>query len=63
MARGRRSVNRPKETTFLLSLIVAAVGVLAYLNVLPVPELRAWAFWIVVLAFAILALGTRMRGV
>lgn len=63
MARGRRSVNRPKETTFLVAVIVAAVGVLAYLNVLPVPELRAWAFWIVVLAFAILALGTRMRGV
>ena len=63
MARARRSVNRPKETTFLVSLIVAASGVLAYLNVLPVPELRAWAFWIVVLAFAILALGTRMRGV
>ncbi len=62
MARARRRLNRPKETTFILAVLLAVVGVLAYLNVLRVPELHALAFWLVVIAFVILALGDRLRG-
>ncbi len=60
-ARGRR-LSRPSQGTFLLAVLVALVGVLAYLDVLKVPELQAMAFWLIVVAFVILALGVMFWG-
>ena len=62
MARARRSLGRPRQGTFAVAVLVALVGVLAYVDVLKVPELQAAAFWLVVIAFVLLALGVMYWG-
>jgi threonine/homoserine/homoserine lactone efflux protein len=53
-------LSEPKQITFWIALIVAIVGVLASLVTIPV--LSGIAFWLVVIAFIILAAGNLMKG-
>jgi len=63
MARARRrEMGRPRQGTVIVASLIALVGVLAYLNVLKVPELQAMAFWLVVIAFVLLVLGVMLWG-
>ena len=53
-------IGAPKQITFWIAVIVAVVGVLA--SVLVIPMLSAYAFWLVVIAFIILAAGNLIEG-
>ena len=53
-------LNAPKKITWLISLIVGVLGVVAYLVTIPV--LSVYAFWIVVVGFVLLILGTFLKG-
>lgn len=63
MARRGRRLSRPVRTTWIIALILGIAGILAYVGVLPVPELRAYAFWLVAAAFGLLAIGTMSDGI
>ncbi|MCL4529873.1 MAG: hypothetical protein M1282_10725 [Chloroflexi bacterium] len=54
------NLSEPKQITFWIAVIVAVVGVIAYLVTIPV--LSGLAFWLVVIAFIILALGNLLEG-
>lgn len=53
-------LSAPKQVTFWIAVIVAALGVLAQLVTIPV--LSGIAFWLVVIGFIILAAGTLFEG-
>jgi len=55
------SLSAPTMVVFIISLVVAVVGILAGLAV--IPSLPLSAFWIVVVAYAILAAGCLLKGV
>lgn len=54
------NISAPKQVTFWVAVIVAAIGLIAYLVTIPV--LSGLAFWLVVLGFIILAAGNLMEG-
>jgi cytochrome c oxidase subunit IV len=54
------NLSAPKQITFWIAVIVAVVGVVAYLVTIPV--LSGIAFWLVVVAFVILAAGNLIEG-
>lgn len=53
-------LNAPKQITFLISLIIAVLGVLGYF--VTIPFISVYAFWFVVAGFVLLALGTFVKG-
>ena len=53
-------IGAPKQITFLIAVIVAVVGLLA--NIFAIPTLSAYAFWLVVIGFIILAAGNMIEG-
>jgi hypothetical protein len=63
MARSRRRLSRPMRTTWIIALILGIAGILAHVGVLPLPELRAYAFWLVAAAFGLLVIGTMADGI
>jgi hypothetical protein len=54
------NISAPKQLTFWIAVIVAALGVLA--SLLTIPVLSGFAFWLVVIGFIILAAGNLMEG-
>ncbi len=53
-------LSEPKQITFWIAVVVAVIGVIASLVTIPV--LSGFAFWLVVIAFIILALGNLVQG-
>ncbi len=53
-------LSAPKTGTFWLALIVAALGLVA--SLVSIPVLSGFAFWLVVIGFVILLLGTMVKG-
>ncbi len=53
-------LSAPKFVTFIIAVIIALVGILAY--IIAIPILSLYAFWIVVIAFILLALATMLKG-
>ncbi len=53
-------LSAPKQITFWIAVVVAVIGVLA--SLMSIPVLSGWAFWLVVIAFVILALANAMEG-
>ena len=53
-------LNAPKKITWLMSLIIGALGSVAHLVAIPV--LSVYAFWLVVVGFVLLVLGTFLKG-
>jgi hypothetical protein len=51
----------PKSITWLISVIVAVLGVLLYLRIISIPVLAPYIFWLVAGAFALLALGNILK--
>lgn len=54
------NLSKPKNVTFIIAVIVALVGIVAQLVTIPV--LSGFAFWLVVIAFLILAAGNLFEG-
>ncbi len=54
------NLSAPKQITFWIAVVVAVVGVIASLVTIPV--LSGFAFWLVVIAFLILAAGNLIEG-
>jgi hypothetical protein len=48
--------NAPKQVTWIIALIIGAVGVIA--SLVSIPVLSGFAFWVVVLALVILLVAT-----
>ncbi|MBC7280442.1 hypothetical protein [Hoeflea sp.] len=55
------NLSAPTQIVFLLSLVIAIVGILAGLAV--IPGLPISAFWIVVIAYVVLAVGNLLKKV
>lgn len=53
------NLSEPKQITFWIAVVVAIVGLLGQLFI---PALAGLAFWLVLIAFVILALGNLMEG-
>ena len=55
------NLSAPKQITWLIAVIVGVLGILG--KVVAIPFISAYAFWLVVVAFLILVVGTFMDGV
>jgi threonine/homoserine/homoserine lactone efflux protein len=53
-------MNQPKVITWWIAVILAVVGVLASLGV--IPALASFGVWFVVVGFVLLALATTVKG-
>lgn len=53
-------LSAPKNVTFWVAVVIALIGLLASFGV--VPGFGAYAFWLVVVGFVVLALGNLMKG-
>jgi len=54
------NLNEPKVITFWIAVVVAVVAVLA--AIVTIPVLSGIAFWLLLLAFIILAAGNLLKG-
>ncbi len=52
--------SQPKLVTWWIAVILAVVGLVANLGV--IPALASFAFWILLVGFALLALATVIKG-
>ena len=52
-------LSAPKVVTFWIAVVLVVIGVLASLG--SIPALSAYALWLVVIGFVVLALGNLMR--
>ena len=50
----------PKQTTFWISVVLAVLGLLGFMAI--VPQLAAYAFWLVLVGFVVLALANMVKG-
>ena len=53
-------ISAPKQITFWIAVVIAVVGVLA--SLVSIPVLSGLAFWLVVIAFIVLAAGNLLEG-
>ncbi len=53
-------LNAPKQVVWLVAVIVGGLGILG--NFVAISFVSAYAFWLVAVGFALLALGTAMKG-
>ena len=56
-------LTRPKEVTFIVSLIVAAIAFLIAAGITNNPFQSLAVVWIALVAYAILALGVLLKGI
>jgi hypothetical protein len=54
-------LSAPKQTVWLVAVILGVLGILG--NFVSIPMVTTYAFWLVAVGFAALALGTAMKGV
>ena len=55
-------MNAPKKVTFLLALILAALGIITELGLVSIPFVSAYSFWFVVAGYGLLFLGSIFKG-
>ena len=55
-------MNAPKKLTWFIALVLAAVGILGHLVIIPVAFIKNYDFWFVVAGYALLFLGTIFKG-
>jgi heme/copper-type cytochrome/quinol oxidase subunit 1 len=53
-------LSEPKEVTFIIAVILGVLGILAEL--VTIPSLSAFSFWLVAVAFVLLAVGALVEG-
>ena len=54
-------LSAPKQVTFLVSLVVAILALIAFL--VRIPNVSPHAFWIAIIAYVVLAVGCAFKGV
>jgi hypothetical protein len=54
-------LNEPKVITFWIAVVVAVIALIAFIVTIPV--LSGIAFWLMLIAFVILAAGNLLKGV
>ena len=54
------SLNAPKQIVFIIAVVLAVLALLGALISLPV--ISAYAFWILLIGFVVLAAGVMMKG-
>jgi hypothetical protein len=54
------NLSAPSQAVFWIAVVIVILGIIASFNV--IPGITAWALWIVVLGFIVLAGGCLMRG-
>jgi hypothetical protein len=54
------NLSAPSQAVFWIAVVLVILGIIASFNV--IPGITAWALWIVVLGFIVLAGGCLMRG-
>ncbi len=54
-------LSAPKQFTFLVSLVIAIVALVAFL--VKIPNVSPHAFWIAIIAYVVLAVGCALKGV
>ncbi len=55
-------MRAPKLSTWLISIILAVLGILLYLGIIKIPLLAPYNFWLVAGAFILLAFGSIIKG-
>jgi hypothetical protein len=53
-------LNPPKKIVFYISVVLAVVGLIA--SLVTIPFLSGFAFWLVLVAYILLALGNVLKG-
>lgn len=53
-------LNAPKQITWIIAVVIGIVGLIA--NFVTIPVISPLAFWLVFVAFALLALGSYFEG-
>ncbi len=53
-------LSAPTQPVWMIAIVLGVVGILA--QVVPIPALAGYAFWMVSLAFILLALATLLKG-
>lgn len=56
-------LNAPNKTLWLIAVVLGVAGLLGQFGVLTMAVVAGNAFWLVAIAFAMLALTTLMKGV
>jgi hypothetical protein len=57
------NLSAPTQIIYIIAVVLAIIAVLAYLGVLTfIPALLAYSFWIMTIAFVLLAGACLMRG-
>jgi hypothetical protein len=51
----------PKASTWWIAVVLGVLGILLHLGVLTIAGLSGFAFWLVAIAFILLALGTMLK--
>jgi len=54
------NLNAPSQTLFIIAVILAVLALLGML--VPIPFVSAYAFWVLLLGFIVLAAGVLMKG-
>ena len=54
-------LSAPKQNVWLVAVILGVLGIVG--NFVVIPMVTTYAFWLVVVGFAALVLGTAMKGV
>jgi hypothetical protein len=54
--------NAPKSILWLISVILGGLGILLYLGIIKIAALARYNFWLVAVAFILLALGSILKG-
>ncbi len=55
------NLSAPKVTTFVASVVIVLLGILA--SLVSIPAISPYALWIIVLGFAVLAAGVLAEGI
>ncbi len=53
-------LSAPTQAVWIIAVVLGVVGILAH--VVPIPQLAAYAFWMVSLGFILLTMGTMLKG-
>ena len=54
-------LNAPTQVVFIISLILAVLALIGHF--IAIPFLTAYAFWIAIIAYVVLAAGNLLKGV
>ena len=54
------NLSAPKMTTFLISLVLVLVGILAFL--VPIAAISPYALWVIVVGYVVLVIGVAAEG-